>query len=499
VNPEAIEDRHGIRPAVLLAGLILLAIGLRFARLGSWGLEGDEIFTLRDSLTPQFGNPRPLLYLLNYYLIRPFGPLDELSLRILPALFGVLAIPAIYLVAQRLVGTRVALFAALLVTFNPLHVYQSQYARYWSLVFLLCAVYPFAIFLGFRDRDRRLLAIGILTGILAAFAHPASVLLVGGLALWFWLTHPPRHLLGLLSTQKSLRWSALLVVLLVGAVAVRYVPVLRNWILVRPRLHLGEHLLFTPGGLGVTQIALILSLVDALTVPLVLAAAVGIYSMWQGREAPLARLLTCLFALPVSFIVLLSLLTAVSTTYLMPATPIAFIGAGVFLDRITGATGNLRPRYLIPATITVIMMVAGAPTLISQYRDGRRFDFRGAARWLEQNLGPSDVVFSDQYFTMRHYLRAPQAERLVADPVLLQQVVSRLGQSGRGGDLWIVAPYSARGGHRTTRNLGSLKAWIYRHCQLRNAIGVARLDYRVNELQIFQCPSAVPAPPRPAT
>ncbi len=60
------------------------------------GTRGDELYTLRDSLHPQLRNPRPLLYLLNYFLVRPLLPLDEFGLRVLPALFGVLAMPALY-------------------------------------------------------------------------------------------------------------------------------------------------------------------------------------------------------------------------------------------------------------------------------------------------------------------------------------------------------------------------------------------------------------------
>src|SRR3954470_17033805 len=144
----AAGDQRTRRAMWLLAGLVVLALILRLWHLGAWGLEGDEIFTLRDSREPRLSNPRPLLYLLNYLLIRPTFGLNELGLRILPAFFGVLAIPTVYFVGRRLVGSRAALFAALLVALSPIHIYQSQYARYWSLVFLLSAAYPFAIHFG---------------------------------------------------------------------------------------------------------------------------------------------------------------------------------------------------------------------------------------------------------------------------------------------------------------------------------------------------------------
>ncbi|HWN17747.1 MAG TPA: hypothetical protein VNO19_02415, partial [Gemmatimonadales bacterium] len=69
MSAEAAARPQQLSPALLLTGIIVLAALLRFWRLGAWGLEGDEIFTLRDSLAPAFDNPRPLIYFLNYYLI----------------------------------------------------------------------------------------------------------------------------------------------------------------------------------------------------------------------------------------------------------------------------------------------------------------------------------------------------------------------------------------------------------------------------------------------
>ena len=104
---------------VLVGGLTMLGLILRLWHLGAWNLQATEMFTYRDSQRPQFGNPRPLGYLLNYFVVRPLIPLDEFGLRLIPALAGTLAIPAMYFLGRRLVGSRAALFAALLVTLNP--------------------------------------------------------------------------------------------------------------------------------------------------------------------------------------------------------------------------------------------------------------------------------------------------------------------------------------------------------------------------------------------
>jgi hypothetical protein len=496
VNAEPTHQRQPSAPTIVLAGLIVLAIGLRFWRLGDWNFEATEIFTLRDSINPRLTNPRPLMYFLNYFLIRPVLPLNELGLRLLPALFGVLAIPAFYLVVRRLIGTRAALFGALLLATSGFHVYYSQWARYWTLVFLLSTIYPYVIFLGIRERKPRLVAFGILTGLIAALAHPVAVLPMGGLGIWILATPLQRDHLARLASQKRTYWVALVFVVLAGIIAVRFVPMLEGWIFQQDSKVLtgrggGEFLFHTPAGLGVKQISYLLSYVDGLTLPLVLTGVMGIYLLWQRRERSLALFLVCLFIFPAAFLTLLSLRTAVSTPYLLPTTPVFFIGAGLFLDHLTRIEWELRPRWLLSATVAAMIIADGVPTLISQYRDGRRYDFRTAARWLDARLSPDDVVFSDQSGVMTHYLPQAQVQRLVADSVQLMQSVQVMHRAGRGGALWIVAPAPSHA-FRTNPKLGSLNVWMYQNCQLRNTIGVRRLDFRQNQLQIFRCPSAVP-------
>ena len=105
----------------------------------------------RDSLNFRFTNPRPLLYFINHHVIAPIIPLDEFGIRLLPATFGVLAIPVLYLVTRRFLGARAALFATALLVVSPVHVVYSQFGRYWSLVFLFATVYPYALYLGVRS------------------------------------------------------------------------------------------------------------------------------------------------------------------------------------------------------------------------------------------------------------------------------------------------------------------------------------------------------------
>ncbi len=489
VSPQTEEPRLGVNPSLLLAGLIAIAIALRFGRLGEWGFDSDEIFMLRDSTRVRLTNPRPLLYLLNHYVVAPFLPLDEFGLRLLPAIFGVLAIPVLYLVTRRLLGTRAALFAALLLTLSPVHVIYSQFGRYWSLVFLLSALYPYALYLGLRERNRRALVVGLVAGALATLAHPAAVLLVGGPGIWLVVTYlRPRYLKQLWS-HTSVRWGILVGVIVVGAIAVRFIPILYGWISAHDENPgSGQFLLRAPPR-ALKPLVYILAYTDGLTVPVVLIGAVGIYLIWRERDRYLGLFLASLFLFPLAFLCLILFRTPVSTYYLLPAAPVFFMGAGVFLDRVFEMDWRLRPRWLLPATLTVLVLVPGMPTLISQFLNGRRFDFKSVAQWLTPRLTPGDVVISDQPVALGHYLPGTEVGRLRYDTTPLRESVQAAREANRGGALWIVAPAPAHA-FRTNLKQGGLIRWIYDNCQLSNTVGRSRVDVRQQYLQVYRCPPA---------
>jgi len=64
-----------------------------------------------------------------------------------------------------------------------------------------------------------------------------------------------------------------------------------------------------------------------------------------------------------------------------------------------------------------------------------------------------------------------------------------LHQGTRAGTLWIVAPAPSHA-FRANLKSGGLIGWIYDNCQLRNTLGVGRVDYRQEYLQVYRCPPA---------
>jgi hypothetical protein len=247
---------------------------------------------------------------------------------------------------------------------------------------------------------------------------------------------------------------------------------------------------------GLKQIFFLLAFVDSLTVALVLTALAGIIVLWRERDRSLAAMLICVSAVPILFLTLITLRTAASQYYLLPAVPAFFVGAGVFLERLTRVDYHLHPRWLLPATLTAIIIATGVPTLASDYHDGRRYNFRGAAAWLKPRISPGDIVFSDQHMVLDYYLPGREVQRLRHDTVPLARSLRDL-RSLPGHALWVVAPAPSHA-FRTNLKSGGLLAWLLQNCEIRNTLGVGRVDFREQYLQIYRCSAEAPSQARAA-
>jgi hypothetical protein len=186
-------------PAVpILAGLTVLAAGLRFTRIGHQSFWYDESFTAllvhhspggilglvpRTELTP------PLYYLVAWAWARIFG-YGEAGLRSLSALAGVATIPAIYGVGAKLISRRVGLAAAALACCSPLLIWYSQEARSYALL-MLFATLSLLAFAHARlppPTPRRLGAWALAAGATVA-THYYGVLIVVPESLWLLWVH----------------------------------------------------------------------------------------------------------------------------------------------------------------------------------------------------------------------------------------------------------------------------------------------------------------------
>lgn len=161
-------------PFPWLFAIVVLAIVLRLIRLGAYPYWHDEVHNLLASEDlystviqgKLISNHPPLPYILAaaWRTIGLGG--SEWTMRLLPALFGVVAVPALYALTRRLFDERTGLIAAFLLAIAPLHVHHSQDLKeYIYLPFVSCLIGIFLHRAFDTNRWRDWIAYGLLAGL----------------------------------------------------------------------------------------------------------------------------------------------------------------------------------------------------------------------------------------------------------------------------------------------------------------------------------------------
>src|SRR5262245_54255118 len=142
--------RKGIR-SISIAPLVGLVIAggfvLRLYAIGAKSLWVDESFSIwmasqpLDALwrfTVQLDQHPPLYYaLLHFWLV--FGD-GEAAVRSFSALWGILMLPVMYLIGERVGGRALGLLATLLLAISPLHIWFAQQARMYTMLTFFAGV-----------------------------------------------------------------------------------------------------------------------------------------------------------------------------------------------------------------------------------------------------------------------------------------------------------------------------------------------------------------------
>jgi mannosyltransferase len=192
---EAVSDavRSRSRAFWIVAGLTLLAAGLRFATLGVQSYHHDEIVTASRILRDGFGHAMdavgfsesapPLYYALAWLWTQVTGT-GEAGLRSVSAIAGVATVPVAFMLGAQLSGRRAGIVAAALVAVNPMLVWYSQEARAYALFALLTAL-SLLYFVRALDQGRRrdFIAWGIASA-LALATHYFAAFPIAAEALW---------------------------------------------------------------------------------------------------------------------------------------------------------------------------------------------------------------------------------------------------------------------------------------------------------------------------
>lgn len=174
-------------PRVWLAAIMIVATALRLAALDK-PLYIDEIVTITMASQPLAAmagamrqiDASPVFFPLLLHAWMGVSQADA-WVRLLPAIFGILAVPAVGLIACRAFGWRAGLAAAAVMAIAPAHVHYAQYVRSYSLFTLFVALHVLAVMEWTNPRVRltlRRVAVLVLLTTALLYTHYLSLLLL---------------------------------------------------------------------------------------------------------------------------------------------------------------------------------------------------------------------------------------------------------------------------------------------------------------------------------
>lgn len=469
------ERGPGRRGRLVILGAILLFAGAaRLSGVLRFALEQDELYTLYESrdlfqtaLEPGI-NARPFYYLLQHALL-DLLPTSAFSLRLMPLVFGIAGVLVTWVAARRFFGTTAAVLAASAVAISPWHMHVSGMARYWSLVYLLGALYGYLLVISYRsDRIPHLLStLGVL--IVGAATHPSFLFTASGMALGISLVRRDGSLGFRWPSARA--WAALwlpfLAFLAIAAAALRAggnEESVRNW-----------------GSRGwMAGLRLVPAIVEWAT-PLVIAAGAVGAVVALGSSRDLTRRTWGAMAVTggLSTVLLLAAAAQVTSVYADYATamlPLVFVSLGglaqIAADRFRG---NVRIFTLVS---TVLLLAAVSPSATSYLSDGTRFDYRPVFAHAER-VAPQIPIVTWPLVLQQHYApdldgRELRVQRPYLDKLLADE-----------GDLWLVA--SRRRYGYSWDDFGLFPRWLTEHCLLELVEEGARFDFRQYRVELYRC------------
>jgi len=160
---------------ITIAAICAAAVLTRVYGIWEWSITGDEVYTARHYAERYTGYTGPLFYYLVAVCVDIFG-LKEWAIRLPSVLFGVLSIPAVYLVGRQIFNKKVATFGAIIALVNPHTIIHAQYARYYSGVFFFGLIAYYTYYLSIKSENYYYLAASFLFGLIGCLFHPTAVL-----------------------------------------------------------------------------------------------------------------------------------------------------------------------------------------------------------------------------------------------------------------------------------------------------------------------------------
>ena len=379
----------GNRYVQTLIGLVIIGIFLRFYDLGFNSLWLDEASTYTISVksfadiwqTTAGGEFNPPLFYWIEHVMLMLGN-NEVILRFVPALLGVLTIPLFYLIGKEFLDRNAGIIAAAACTFSPFLIYYSQEARAYMLMLFFVALAMLFFLKGMKSGG---LVNWVLFGVFSAFAfwaHFYALVMIGALVLFALIEWAPR----IRSEMENLR-------MLLAAIVVFVVLSLPLIIVTLQLFVLRTSSAPTYGIQGPDIIFETFVQVTGMNIPvMVLMLVLFIIGIFQAFRIEMGKGIFLVLIAVLTFVIsdILSFKMPMLPRYLIFLSIVVFLGVAVSYRTIYSLWNSKAVVY----GFMVILFVISAPALAGYYSGYSKEDWRGLSAALDQKVQPGDVVVS---------------------------------------------------------------------------------------------------------
>jgi 4-amino-4-deoxy-L-arabinose transferase-like glycosyltransferase len=407
--------------AILIA-LLLLGFGLRIYQLEAqsmWSDEGLSLYRARQPL-PELLSGRividgqgsqdtnPPLYFVLLHGLRALAGESVFALRYLGVLAALLNLPLLYQIGRRLGGWQLGVGAVFWLTISPIHVWQSQDMRNYTLLLLwnLLSVYALSQVMRLSHsqgsgtfKNWLLLWVtavlaGIYTHYFGFFVLAFGVLALAIWVLWRWQGWPPPRWLILALGGTGL---VMLPLLLVALGRFQGAPQV-DFVFVQP-LNFISHV-FSVFGVGISR-----NVVQPWwrVAPVLLLAGWGLVRLWRDGRKTAVFLLFGYWFVPLFLLETLSYFNPLynGARHLIMSLPpfVLLLGTAVYALTPTSTTpsgraGWFRLERTVVAALALAIMISQAEWLHQQFTSPSliKDDIKGVAQFLNEVAQPEDTI-----------------------------------------------------------------------------------------------------------
>lgn len=369
--------------------IIITALGaiLRFYHLGYNSLWLDEAATYsfaQKSLIDIWGftfggefNP-PLFYWVEHCML--FLGKNEVILRLVPAVVGVLTIPLFYLIGEEFMDRNMGLIAAAILSLSPVHIYYSQEARAYTSVLFLISLALICYLYGQRSNRS---SYWILFGFFLAAAfwtHFYSIVAAGALILFGFIEQ----------FEKSLDGSSKLKQIPIGLAS--FIVLCAPLLVIAMRLFLirtSSRPAFGLHGMDfiIESIWEIFGCSNYTELVLIVLFIIGII---QLSYSEINKALLMITVITITFIVSLGLSykMPMMPRYILFLLPLFYSGAAAAYKPLT----KVIPRRLVVCSFLIILLLLNAQFYNEYYNNYFKSDWRDFSKELQNMTENGDII-----------------------------------------------------------------------------------------------------------